>query len=327
MKSITQVVENLIKPYIDSHDRAAEAIIAPVETDATGASDDYAVGKQLILNNVLYDVIAPITTGDALVVNTNIKEANKVSSDIQTLANNLADEAKTRSIMGAKNILEINVTPSGASLTFTVNTNKSITINGTASEDNYILISTKEYPFNISFSISKSTGELTNNNYILSGNIPVDDLLLGYSVDTHVTWIFVKGGVTYNNVTIYPMIRPATDANADYEPYAMTNQELTLIASQVDTNTSAIQTINNKIANAGGAYLYWDADNSCAPITDGHYPNNGYVTLGRNSNTGTYYLMRYEQTKQGFVIDVILSSGGTVPTDGDLITLGYVTES
>lgn len=82
MKSITQVVENLIKPYIDSHYRAAEAIIAPVETDATSASDDYAVGKQLILNDVLYDVIAPITAGNALVVNTNIKAADNVSSDI-----------------------------------------------------------------------------------------------------------------------------------------------------------------------------------------------------------------------------------------------------
>lgn len=84
MKSITQVVQNLIKPYIDNHDKAskqaAEAIIAPVETDATSASANYAIGAQLVLNDVLYDVTSTITAGDPLTVGTNIAVADDITT-------------------------------------------------------------------------------------------------------------------------------------------------------------------------------------------------------------------------------------------------------
>ena len=45
---------------------ATDDMIAPTETDATSSSAAYAVGDQLILNNVLYDVTAAIAIGDAL---------------------------------------------------------------------------------------------------------------------------------------------------------------------------------------------------------------------------------------------------------------------
>lgn len=93
MKSITQVVQNLLKPYIDNHDNAVAGNIAPVETDATSASQSYAVGKQLILAGVLYDVTAAITAGDALVVNTNIAAADNISDTISALGGDVSDKA------------------------------------------------------------------------------------------------------------------------------------------------------------------------------------------------------------------------------------------
>ena len=83
MKSILQVVQNLLKPYIDRKYRATQANIAPVETDATSASKAYSVGAQLILNDVLYDVTADITAGDALTVGTNIAAADDITTQIQ----------------------------------------------------------------------------------------------------------------------------------------------------------------------------------------------------------------------------------------------------
>lgn len=90
MKSTTQVIQNLLKPYIDNHRQTAEANIAPVETDATSASQNYSVGQQLILNDVLYDVTAAITAGDALSTTgagANIAAAMTLTSRINSIYN------------------------------------------------------------------------------------------------------------------------------------------------------------------------------------------------------------------------------------------------
>lgn len=89
MKSITQVVQNLLKPYIDRKDRAVEAEIATVETNASSASKAYAAGDQLVFNDILYKVTAPISQGGTLTVGTNITPGDKVTSQIGALTNQL----------------------------------------------------------------------------------------------------------------------------------------------------------------------------------------------------------------------------------------------
>lgn len=90
MKTVVDLVTAL-KTYFIGKDtdakHAVEANIAPVETDATSASKGYAVGKQLILNDVLYDVTAAITAADALVVGTNITAADPVVEQISAKEN------------------------------------------------------------------------------------------------------------------------------------------------------------------------------------------------------------------------------------------------
>lgn len=85
MKTVVDLVTAL-KTYFLGKDTAAkqavESNIAPVETDASSASKAYAVGEQLILNDVLYDVTASISISDALVVGTNIAVANDLSTQI-----------------------------------------------------------------------------------------------------------------------------------------------------------------------------------------------------------------------------------------------------
>jgi hypothetical protein len=85
MKTIVQLVSEL-KDYFLEKDKAVkqavESNIAPVEADASSASNAYAVGKQLILNDVLYDVTSPISVGDAIDVGTNIAAANDLSTQI-----------------------------------------------------------------------------------------------------------------------------------------------------------------------------------------------------------------------------------------------------
>ena len=69
----------------------AEQIIAPLEVSPS--ENAYTSGQQLIFNDVLYKTIAPIAVGDALTVGTNIQAAPKISSQIQTLTNNVSANA------------------------------------------------------------------------------------------------------------------------------------------------------------------------------------------------------------------------------------------
>lgn len=86
MKTIVQLVRELKDYFLDKDTeakQAAESNIAPVEADASSASKAYDVGKKLILNDVLYDVIAYIRIGDALSVGTNILAADDVTTQIE----------------------------------------------------------------------------------------------------------------------------------------------------------------------------------------------------------------------------------------------------
>lgn len=75
--------------------------IAPVETDETDASRPYQVGEQLILNNILYDVIAPISEHDVITTTgsgANIAPAGSISSGIQTLKNLVGKKTTTQTL-------------------------------------------------------------------------------------------------------------------------------------------------------------------------------------------------------------------------------------
>lgn len=86
MKSIVQVVQNLIKPYIDNHDKANANLIAPVEVSPAEAV--HSTGTQLIYNDELYDVTAPIAIGDTLTT-TGAGANISLSDDISTLLKNI----------------------------------------------------------------------------------------------------------------------------------------------------------------------------------------------------------------------------------------------
>lgn len=78
---------------------ATDNMIAPTETNASSSSAAYAVGDQLILNNILYTVTAPVTIGDALVSGTggNIEASDSLTDQLAAKADDsaLATVAKT----------------------------------------------------------------------------------------------------------------------------------------------------------------------------------------------------------------------------------------
>lgn len=81
--------------FIGEPTNLVERIIAPVETDP--ATNAWTVGRQIIFNDNLYEVIAAITAGDSLVTyeddptNANIKLADPVETQLLNVKGNLTN--------------------------------------------------------------------------------------------------------------------------------------------------------------------------------------------------------------------------------------------
>lgn len=180
-----------------------------------------------------------------------------------------------QAVLGAKNLAPINATTvTNKGITLTVDENKIITINGTATEA-------------VEFEISERGQWLKNGErYKLSGckggavdkyklDIAYTDtgfLAINYDQDeveftannarNYVMRIVVYAGQTMNNVVIKPMVRLATDTDPTFAPPAMTNRELTEKTAELyrygslNTNNFRIRLVTAEIAFVNGTGTY-----------------------------------------------------------------------
>lgn len=79
MKTIVDLVTSL-KNYL-----VGKSSVAPVEADPTDSSAAYSIGDQFYISNVLYEATASISQHDALVVGTNIKLADDLTTQIKSI--------------------------------------------------------------------------------------------------------------------------------------------------------------------------------------------------------------------------------------------------
>lgn len=282
MKTINNYAE-LVK---EKH--ALNKTLAPVETDLTGASQAYAKGAKFIYNGIMYQAKTAIAEHDALVLNTNYEAAPDVETQI-------ANEAATRSAMGAKNMIPYPYYNGDSrdtnGILFTVNSDNSVTISGEATADAY-------------FRMTYTTGDIhiplvSGKSYILSATGKADVALLlrddsssnvavargadaTYDCETSGNYdaiILVENGANYTTpITVYPMLRLATDSNSDYQPYAKTNKELTDDVSSLNT---AIANISDTIGENGAKNLLpFDLAKIKAANTSGTWSGNTYTING-----------------------------------------------
>ena len=192
-------------------------------------------------------------------------------------------------ILGSKNILNNKniVSKESNGLTFTVNADKSVTVNGTATSDT-------SYSF---FSFSDNV-EIPEGNYILSdeagfyygGNDAAyltlarkkGDGQTNYDITTvrsshskafdvnyslynrFSCYLFIIKDTVLDNLTFKPMLRLASDPDDTYEPYAMTNRDLT--ASATDQKT-AINAIITAATGAADFAAFKTAMGAITPVT------------------------------------------------------------
>ena len=149
---------------------------------------------------------------------------------------------------GAKNLLPNTATSKTQNgITFTVNNDGSVTVNGTATANTVLYIYDGLSVPNGSYKISANASLSMDLQVVIdSGSYGgtrkatvVSDSEVSFNVnnETLFTYVWVRNGTTINNVTIYPMLRFAFDTDSTYQPYAMTNKELT---SLLTTNNAFI---------------------------------------------------------------------------------------
>ena len=257
MKSILEVIRDLIKPYIDINSNN----IAHVE-DSPVANPYYA-GDQLIYKGVLYNVTADISVGDDLEVGTNITLAPNVYTQIKYAQNAVKNNIKEN---GAKNIIPFpyNGFSSGTFTSLTVNEDCSITFScDVGSGVTYYI--TKCSGTNADADVcSELCTVLKGNTYVLTGRKGYANCIIDYYdpslqyissqqspvngaetliVPNNATYaqLYVNVNANYSfNDTVYPMIclKSDYDFSSTYTPCAKTNLQLSRLTNDVVGATS-----------------------------------------------------------------------------------------
>lgn len=321
MKKITDYAE-LVKAK-----HALNKTIAPVETDLTNASQAYAVGAKFIYDGTLYKAKTAIAQHDALVLNTNYVAADDLETQI-------TNEAATRSAMGAKNLVPYPYYNGDSrdtnGILFTVNSDGSITISGEATADAYFRLTYNTGDAHVPLQAGKS--------YILSASGKSDvAFLLRDTATTNVASaratdatyacttagdydviLCVDNGANYSTaITVYPMLRLATDSNSDYQPYAKTNKELT------DNVSSLNSAIANK-ANTADVVPKTDIVNNLTETTTGKVLD---ATQGKALNdtiSNSHKVSTFEVSTSSWTQDTTSQSGTTLQKKAISLSHVYV---
>lgn len=185
---------------------------------------------------------------------------NELNSKNQTLTNNLSDEIETRAKLGAHNQFHLSaITNASADITTVNNGDGTVTVSGTpTSSQSFFLksdhpLEAGQYNF---FGLAGTTNLEIYKLYLYNGNTAIKEVL-GTSItvqpsDVH-TEVRVAVRTIDNNVavsgTIKPMMCLSTDANTDYQPYAMTNRELTEVKTGTISNGAEYSTYIDSVAD------------------------------------------------------------------------------
>ena len=192
------------------------------------------------------------------------KLTKESAANKQSIIDIWANKNKT----GAKNLFKLTTTSSSNhNVTWTVDSDGTVTVTtgeDTASADTYIALNPSgvsmaagSYIFNGCPAGGSSTkySLFFRSSTTTSAEFGYDtgagrDMVLD-STKNIVGYILIKNGTKISdNLVFKPMIRYADDPNADFVPYAMTNQQLTAEAATLESVDDAHKTVINGIISA-----------------------------------------------------------------------------
>ena len=229
--------------------------------------------------------------------------------DIKTYVNNQITNRVIHS--GGKNLLKNtakSLTKTG--ITFTINTDGSVTLNGTATNDCYFTITSGVLLPSGNYILSGCPADGSMDSYILyaapaegSNSIDIGNSV-AFSTDGTQKYSFtirVTSGVTVTGLTYYPMLRIASEIDDTYEPYydkgiVDLNRTIMQGSKNLLHTTAKSQTVNGvtfTVNDDGSVTANGTATNAMAfPIGDVALSAGSYKLSGCPSggSTGTYYL-------------------------------------
>lgn len=199
------------------------------------------------------------------------------SKTIEDFANQVKSYAlgiKDQQVLGAWNLLENKASSEVVNgVTFTVNADKSVTINGTSTgriwfsiNDNFMIDpGTKVYiasgnptGSNIDIQFNEKNGSTFVRQTHVGAGSSEQSVIIDNDTNIIQYLYFIENAKTVNNVTLYPMI--SLKSNQPYVPNAMTNRELTDRVDELDDDkldASALAPIENG-STASQAYNVGD---------------------------------------------------------------------
>ena len=245
-------------------------------------------------------------------------------------------------VYGAKNLLPYpyyNTTKTLNGVTFTDNGDGSITLNGTSTgtTDFYFtnpstfIMSAGDYilskgVYNTDFSIQgnyNTSGAYTatflnTTAQSASFSITQENLDLGYS--THF-YIRVFSGRTFDNVTVYTMIRTSYIQDDTYQPYVLTNKQLTEEVDSLQTADETLQTLVRSLYyTAGDSFSNTSSATSATPTMGAFLTNSSHdiycsIPVGKPmkgvSGFSITSLYVYIRTSEGIARAKLTSASGT----------------
>lgn len=244
------------------------------------------------------------------------------------------EQANWNANNGVKNLLRVDklYTSNSNGVTYTLNSDGSITANGTATSLSYITLGYNDSEIR--------ADDLCNGNYVLSGCPSGGDFNTGYSLyaakgnyirvdtgsgvlltstsETDVKVVIrVASGVTINK-TFKPMIRPAFIEDTTFEPYALPNTKITPeLIELVDSGAKNLLEINLTSAGGGNATC---TDNGDGSITITPAAGSGAFTVKLADNmdlpVGDYVLSINTPMGANNYITVRDSGGGQTAITG-----------
>ena len=213
-------------------------IASVVKTATSGLVDTYTITftngntTQFTVSNGLGIKSADINASGHLIItydDDTTYDAGALSDIYATTADvnaKINDVWKAQGELGAKNLIPYPYERFGATtvsgVSFVVNDDGSITMNGTATNTIYKLLLERDLG-NVSFS---SKFNNPNAQYRLTLVNGTSDVFINYNPNDHYTTLVISNGTTVDNLTVYPMLRYKSDTDDTWQPYAPTNYEL-----------------------------------------------------------------------------------------------------
>ena len=240
--SITTVTQ--WKTWLESNNVIVDYILATTTTEPITSEQ-----AQALLSLKTYDEATSITATSDIEPTIDIEYAtSEMSAKALTGHNEGYIAQELEGVYGVKNLIpypyyETTKTVNG--ITFTVNDDGSITVNGTSTqESSLLLVSVNQQlylePGTYKVTLPEGTQRQflriyddTNNSrlwdYNSTGNMVVTQRCL-----FHIA-LFIRGNETLDNKVFHPMLRPASIQSNEYQPYAMSNYELTKLVKELQT--------------------------------------------------------------------------------------------